>query len=131
MVIRGSCNCKAVQFTLETPPKMMGTCHCSPCRKSGANIFVFVQNRDLSWVSGKEAIGRYGPYENNKYTRCFCKICGTGLGEILSDSESLPINAHCLDDDLQIQNSFHEFVDDKPSWINICDDAKQFPKHPP
>jgi hypothetical protein len=31
---------------------------------------------------------------------------------------------------LTIQNQFHEFVAEKPSWYDICDDAKQFPGHP-
>jgi hypothetical protein len=29
-----------------------------------------------------------------------------------------------------LKNSFHEFVSEKPSWYEICDEAKQFAGHP-
>ena len=52
------------------------------------------------------------------------------LGEILSDENSFPINAHVLDEDPGVRNQFHEFVAEKPAWYDICDDAKQFEAHP-
>ena len=60
-----------------------------------------------------------------KHVRCFCRSCGAALGEILSEENSFPLVAHCLDDDPIVRNRFHEFVADKPAWYAICDDAKQ------
>ena len=34
-MIQGSCCCGAVKFELNAVPDMMGTCHCSRCRKLG------------------------------------------------------------------------------------------------
>ena len=68
-----------------------------------------------------------------KYGRCFCRDCGTSLGEILSDDDSIPINAHALDggvDALTVTNQFHEFVKEKPLWYVIGDNAKQYMGHP-
>ncbi|WP_417687916.1 GFA family protein [Roseibium sp.] len=109
---------------------MLGTCHCSRCRKLGASAIAFVRRDDLIWVSGRENIVRYQPPEPYKYLRCFCGICGTSLGEILSEDESFPIAANTLDFDLSVANKFHEFVAEKPSWYVIGDDAKQFEGHP-
>ncbi|PZT92067.1 MAG: aldehyde-activating protein [Citromicrobium sp.] len=109
----------------------MGTCHCSRCRKVGASTFVFVKKDDLLWISGREMVQRYEPEPPYKYARCFCRTCGTALGEIISDEPIFPIAANALDDDPVVRNGFHEFVAEKPSWYEICDRAKQFEGHPP
>jgi hypothetical protein len=62
--------------------------------------------------------------------RCFCKVCGTALGEIVSDQPNFPIAANALDADPGLRNRFHEFVAEKPAWYDICDTAKQFEGHP-
>lgn len=129
-MIRGSCNCGTVRFELTAPPMMMGTCHCSRCRKAGAGTFVLVARGSLNWIAGREAVASYLPEPPFKYARCFCRHCGTGLGEIGSDAETFPIAAHCLDDDPQARNRFHEWVSVKPAWYEICDAAKQFPENP-
>ena len=129
-MLQGSCCCGAVKFTLSDAPTMMGTCHCSRCRKMGASTFVFVKRDSFQLVSGADNIVTYIPEAPYKYNRCFCAHCGTALGEVTSTGESFPVAANCFDDDLDITNGFHEFVDDKPNWYNICDAAKQFSEHP-
>lgn len=129
-MIRGSCCCGAVRFELLAVPSMMGTCHCTRCRKVGASTIVFVKKDDLKWVQGKDQVQRFEPGAPYKYGRCFCKTCGTSLGEILSEADSFPIAANALDDKLDLRNRFHEFVSEKPGWYEIGDDAKQFAEHP-
>ncbi|MGR3759071.1 GFA family protein [Roseobacteraceae bacterium NS-SX3] len=129
-MIEGSCCCGAVKFELLAEPAMMGTCHCSRCRKAGASTIVFVKKEDLRWIEGKERVSRYQPAAPYKYGRCFCEICGSSLGEILSDEASFPIAANALDSELTVRNSFHEFVGEKPSWYRICDEAQQSQGHP-
>lgn len=129
-MIQGSCCCKAVKFELAAKPSMLGTCHCSRCRKVGASAIVFVKKEDLRWLQGKEHVALYQPQAPYKYGRCFCRICGTSLGEILSGEASFPIAANALDTPLDLKNQFHEFVAEKPDWYDICDAAKQFEGHP-
>lgn len=129
-MIRGSCCCGAIKFELSAAPSMMGTCHCSRCRKVGASTFVFIKKDTFRWIQGRELVSRYEPEPPFKYARCFCQKCGTALGEIESQQDSLPITANCLDDDPIVRNRFHEFVSSKPAWYEICDDAKQFQEHP-
>jgi len=109
---------------------MMGTCHCSRCRKLGASTFVFVNKADFLWIQGQEFVARYEPGAPYKYNRTFCKKCGTALGDIGAQEDSFPIVANCLDDDPIVRNEFHEFVADKPDWYEICDAAKQFQEEP-
>lgn len=129
-MIEGSCCCGAVKFELLAKPTMMGTCHCSRCRKVGASAIAFVKRDDLKWVQGREHVALYQPTAPYKYGRCFCKICGTSLGEILSEEDSFPIAANALDTEFGLKNQFHEFVSEKPSWYEICDGAEQSQGHP-
>lgn len=129
-MIKGSCCCGAVKFELSAEPSMMGTCHCSRCRKAGASTIVFVKKDDLKWIAGKQHVALYQPAPPYKYGRCFCGICGSSLGEILSEDDSFPIAANALDTPYGLKNQFHEFVSEKPHWYEICDDAKRSDGHP-
>ena len=129
-MIKGSCCCKAVQFELNERPDRLGMCHCSRCRKVGASALAFVKANTLRITSGRNLIAVYKATAQYQYSRCFCSVCGTALGELLSSSASFVINAHCIDSDIVMENAFHEFVADKPSWLAIGDSAQQFAAHP-
>ena len=108
---------------------MMGTCHCTRCRKVGASTIVFVKREHLKWIEGRDKVQLFKPEHPYKYGRCFCQHCGTSLGEILSEEDSFPIAANAFDSELNIKNRLHEFVSEKPSWYEICDDAEQSQGH--
>lgn len=129
-MIKGSCCCGAITFEISEPPSMMGTCHCTRCRKLGAGTFVFVKTSSIHITAGREQLAHYRPEAPYKYTRSFCKACGTAIGELDSAEASIPISANCLDGDPGVRNKFHEFVSEKPEWYQICDSAKQFSHHP-
>lgn len=129
-MLKGSCCCKKVNFEIHGTPVVLGTCHCSRCRKVGASTILLIKKESLIINSGKEEIATYLPEKNNKYKRNFCKNCGTALGEILSDEEIFPIPANSIDTDLPLAISFHEFVSEKPNWYEICDNVKQYSGHP-
>lgn len=129
-MIKGSCCCKSVEFELSKQPIVMGTCHCSRCRKIGSSVLVIVEKDSLKINKGLDVIGTYKAKPPFKYDRNFCTLCGTALGEILSAEKSFPISAQCLDNDPIVRNKFHEFVSNKPAWYEICDSAKQFLEHP-
>ncbi|MBW3098899.1 GFA family protein [Pseudohoeflea sp. DP4N28-3] len=104
----------------------MGTCHCSRCRKLGASSFVFVDRQAVKWVRGRDQVRSFTPPPPYRYRRTFCAVCGTSLGDILSEAESVLIPADTLDERPEIGNRFHAFVAEKPPWYGICDDAQQF-----
>ena len=128
--MKGRCCCGAVQFELTETPSMMGTCYCSRCRKVGASTLVFVKSESFKIIQGRDKISTYKAVPPYQYDRCFCSICGSALGEVLSDNESFPVVANCIDGDVGVENTFHEFVKEKPSWLKIGDTAKQFDEHP-
>jgi hypothetical protein len=96
----------------------------------GASTIAFVNKQDLRWVQGRDHVQVFKPTSPYVYERCYCKTCGTSLGEILSDADSFPIAANVIDTALNATNLLHEFVNEKPSWYEICDDAAQSAGHP-
>lgn len=129
-MLNGGCCCGAVRFELDETPTMMGTCHCSRCRKVGASTFVFVKSETLRITRGRHQIATFKAEHPYKYDRCFCSWCGSALGEIFSQQDSFPLPASCIDGEIGIENRFHEFVSEKPEWLKIGDTAKQFDLHP-
>lgn len=75
----------------------------------------FVKKEDLRWIAGKDCVQVFEPTAQYIYARCFCKVCGTSLGEILSTEGSFPIAANALDGDIELTNQSHEFVGEKPT----------------
>jgi hypothetical protein len=130
-VLRASCSCGTVTFSLSSPPAIMGTCHCADCRKSGASPFVIVKRSAFRMTSGDDAVVTRAPQAPHMRSRSFCRQCGTALGEITSASATFPVAANCLDDALHISNGYHEFVREKPTWVGIGDAARQFAESSP
>ena len=60
-MISGSCCCGDVTFELTKQPSMMGTCHCTRCRKVGASTIAFTTKEDFKLLSGAESIQLYPP----------------------------------------------------------------------
>jgi hypothetical protein len=129
-MLKGSCCCGAVTFELSKPPSMMATCHCTRCRKVGASVFVIAEADSFRWTGGEALVTRYAPEEGYRYSRAFCSRCGSSLGDAGSDQPTFAVSAHALDGDPIVRNRFHEFVVEKPDWLPICDDARQFGRHP-
>jgi hypothetical protein len=81
-VIRGSCLCGGVRFEIAGRPLWMSHCHCSRCRKVGGITNVTVRAEQFRLLQGRELIQRYRPERPYHLVRCFCRSCGSYLGEI-------------------------------------------------
>lgn len=125
-MIKGSCLCGKVRFEISGTPSSLSYCHCSRCRKA-AGVFsavVIGKADDFHLRSGDDLIGRYsGP--DSKFERCFCKECGTSLGDMSSGSIYV-VAASALDDDPKIRPSLHIHTASKPDWYEITDELRKF-----
>ena len=129
-MIRGSCCCGVVAFSIDTAPTFLAACYCSRCQKLGASPFVMVSSTSLSIESGRSEIVEFLPEPLFKYNRVFCGRCGTSLGEITSNGDLIPIPAICFDDPLTLPLRFIEHAATKPSWATIPDGVKVFEGDP-
>ena len=108
----------------------MSRCHCSRCRKSGSGATVAVRARDFHFLAGEELVARYQPPAPYTLVRCFCRVCGTPLGEPATNERGFPIAAGALDDDPGVRLALHEHVAEKAAWYEIDDALPKFPGAP-
>ena len=129
--IRGSCLCGGVRFEITGKPLWMSWCHCSRCRKVGGMANLVVRAADFHMLQGRELIARYEPEPPYHLVRCFCRVCGSYLGEPETNPKGFPIAAPLLDDDPGVRPVLHEHVAEKAPWYEILDGLPQYPGHPP
>ena len=129
-MFNGSCCCGAVRFSLSAKPVFLAICHCSRCRKLGSAEFFMVECDTFHWVAGKEFVAEYIPEAPFHYRRCFCRQCGSSLGEVLFADKQFPVAANSLDTDPGLPVWFHEHVASKPSWQLTHGSAKLFEGDP-
>ena len=125
-MIKGSCLCGKVKFEISGEPSSLSYCHCSRCRKA-AGVFSAVligKADDLQVTSGQEQIAKVLPGPEWKFERCFCKECGTSLGD-MATGDIYVIAASALDDDPGILPTLHIHTGSKPDWYQIDDDLKK------
>lgn len=147
MQLSGSCHCKAVTFSVESPhPAPYMRCYCSICRKTGGgggyaiNLgAVFESLR----VKGKENLRVYqamiedpqtGKTSKSSAERSFCGFCGSALW--VWDPrwpELLHPFASAIDSELPTAPTHnHILLDSKASWVPIdkSSDDKCFDGYP-
>lgn len=141
MKLKGSCHCKSVTFTVDSPhPYPFNYCYCSICRKTngsggyGVNIS---GNYQTLKVEGMEHVQIYqakidGQTSNAK--RHFCKHCSSGL--YLYDDrwpELVHPFASAIDTPLPTPPEHtHLMLDSKAEWVPINNNGndKCFAEYP-
>lgn len=131
MTIEGGCLCGAVRYEVNKPLKKAGNCHCSMCRKAhGAAFatFAVVEPGSARWTLGADAVGVYASSEKGR--RCFCKHCGSQVGELL-DGELRWITLGTVDGDPGVRPEGNMFAASRAPWYEITDGLPQFDGYPP
>ncbi|WP_063380803.1 GFA family protein [Pseudoalteromonas luteoviolacea] len=119
-MIRGSCLCSAIKFTILCEPKAVTACHCRMCQKHhGAAFAVFgsVPKTQLSIDEGKGLLASYN--SSNAIYRQFCQKCGSSLfwfgSEEYSDWISIALSS--LDDTYTVERIKHIHKASKVCWL--------------
>ena len=80
---------------------------------------------DLLVTEGHTEIAKVSPGPDWKFERCFCKECGTSLGDMAA-GDVYVIAASALDDDPGIRPTAHIHTASKPDWYEIDDSLQKF-----
>ena len=128
-MIKGACNCNAVQFEITRDVKDIYMCHCSICRKAtgtnGIGVLV-VANTDFKWQSGADHIATWKK-PNSDWQTWFCAVCGSKLpGDNDSERKFIPVGLITHGSE-QLKVRHHIWVDSKSSCDEIGDDGLQHP----
>jgi hypothetical protein len=125
----GGCLCGAVRYEADGDPSFAGLCYCADCRKasgSGAIPFMGFASTAVRF-SGETRQFRSKSIRGTDAVRNFCSVCG-GLvfgGEVGKDA-SHTIYAGSLDDPSLFHPTIAIFVRDRPAWVVLSPDLKQF-----
>lgn len=141
MLLKGSCHCGAVHFSVESPhPYPYNLCYCSICRKTAGgggfaiNLGALAETLD---VEGSENLSIYHARiddEKSNAERHFCSTCGSALW--IYDSrwpQQIHPFASAIDTELPVPpERTHIMLGSKASWVpvNVEEDDLQFEAYP-
>jgi hypothetical protein len=123
--VEGGCQCGAVRFRIDLPPKWCAHCHCSMCRRAhGAGFVTWVglESGRFRLLSGAAELKRY--QSSAQATRSFCGRCGTMLFfESARWSGEIHLTLAHLDSAEGITPQAHAYWSSRVPWVDLADDG--------
>ncbi len=123
-MLKGSCLCGDIEFTVTSAPKGASVCHCGQCRKQSGHVWAststhqdnlsFTASDTLRWFRASD-IARRG----------FCSACGSFLFWQHNDEDTISISMGALSEPTGLHLARHIFVADKGDYYDITDDLPQ------
>lgn len=121
----GGCFCGAVRYDVAGPLRGVVHCHCSQCAKLNGNFgshskalrahLQIIRDEGLAWY-------QISPDAR----RGFCGKCGSALFWDQTGQNAVGIIAGSIDPPTGLTTIGHIFVDSKPDFYEIADDAPKF-----
>lgn len=120
--VTGRCFCGGIRFEVLGPEKFACFCYCESCqRAAGAPVVAWatytrnsfeVTEGTMRWRESSPGV-----------TRGHCEHCGSAITyENEKRADDIDISINCLDDPEVPKLRAHIWTEDKPSWLQICDD---------
>ena len=119
LTLEGSCLCGTVQYQATGKPTRFYHCHCSRCRKSsgtGHATNLFLDEAQLVFTKGEDAVQRYKIPEAERFTRQFCSKCGSSVARFVPELNGIVIPAGSLDNDPPIMPQARIYWDSRAQW---------------
>jgi hypothetical protein len=127
-MIKGSCLCGKVCYSITGAVGEIVHCHCNTCRKAHGSAFssvASVQDTDFE-MTGKEHLQSFeSSAGKNRY---FCVHCGTQIYAKRNNTEHIILRLGSLDDDPKSREAGHIWLDDKASWYAMSADLPLYQK---
>jgi hypothetical protein len=124
-MMRGSCWCGGVRFTVAEPFVTLSFCHCTSCKRISGGVGTANGRARTEWVEvtqGRELLTTYQPEEGSAKT--FCSRCGSNLfGGGWPESEHTSVRLSSIDEGLEQRPEAHIFVRSKAPWETLPDDG--------
>lgn len=120
-MLTGSCNCKAIRFTVK-PTDRTAACHCGQCRKQSGHHWAsgVASEADLT-VQGE--VKWYASSESAQ--RGFCPTCGCFLFWKHNDEDIISYSLGVIDGPTGLSIKRHIFVAGKGDYYTIADGIPQ------
>jgi hypothetical protein len=124
-MLRGRCECRAVEYEVADEFVYAANCHCSNCRAgtgSAFKPFAGIQREKLTLTKGADNLLVWGDDRGN-HTRC--ATCGGLLYSVVRDGEWVHVALGSLEDEPSLKPTEHIFAGSKAPWFEITDDLPQ------
>ena len=122
--ITGACLCGAIRFEADGPPRRVTHCHCSMCRRAAgavAGTFAAFASERVRWLAEP---ARYD--SSDVAWRGFCPTCGSSVCfGFKPRPERTYIALGIFDDPAQFAAGFHDYRDEKVSWLHLDEDLPE------
>jgi hypothetical protein len=128
-LLRGSCECGNVRYTVADAFLYAANCHCSRCRAatgSAFKAFAGIERDKLELTNDAGALMIVGAEQLND-TRC--AACGSLLFSVVRDGAYVHVAMGSLVDAPTIRPTEHIFVGSKAPWFEITDGLPQFDEY--
>jgi len=121
-VLKGSCLCGAVRFTVTGAPFDPAACHCSQCRKWSGHVWAAA-------VVAQDGIEIAGPVRwyrsSERARRGFCPDCGSSLFWQESGSGNIDFALGAVDGPSGMHLERHIFTESKGAYYDLPDSEPQ------
>lgn len=133
--IEGGCLCGNIRYSSAAEPLMVLNCYCEDCRRNtgSTHSFNLVMPAGGVTVTG-DTVATYvdqNGASGQPFNRHFCSNCGTHFrSEGPAHAGIEMIKGGTLDRADSFPPAAHIWCEQKPFWIDLPEDAPQFPRNP-
>jgi hypothetical protein len=117
--LTGGCQCGAVRYRLDAPPREANICHCRMCQKALASpfgAFATLPRDKLMFTHGAPKL-----YQSSAIAeRSFCADCGTPLTYSGVNSHTVSVTICSLDDPNAVAPQSQLDADNAVAWLGAC-----------
>jgi len=127
-LMRGTCICGRVSFTVAGNLRAPDACHCVQCRKQSGHYFASTNvPRTALVLTGKENVSWY--QSSPSIRRGFCSTCGSFLFWDPPARDWIAVAMGAFDTPTATHLEKHIFVAEKGDYYEITDGLPQNPNH--
>ncbi|MFK7824273.1 MAG: GFA family protein [Oligoflexales bacterium] len=118
-MVKGSCFCGKIKYSISGKLFKGRSCHCSRCRKAfsaQASAYAQVDSNHFKWTCGQDLLTSYT--NNQGFGLQFCSRCGSTLCGI-HNNKVHGVTLGCLDGNPSIEIEHHIFIGSKAKWEKL------------
>jgi hypothetical protein len=133
-MLKGSCLCGAIRYTIDTPVTELRACHCPDCQKTsgaGGSVNAMIKSASFRITQGTPKQIRVKAASGRTLHRYFCADCGSPIySQRESTPENVTVRAGTLDDPPPMKITGNIWTRTARPWAWIDPASAQFPGQP-
>ena len=125
-MIRGSCLCGGVTYSITGKVSDIVHCHCIKCRKAHGSAFSSVASISLDNFSLKGEVNLKSFESSKGKHRFFCSTCGTQIYAKRDDKQNIILRLGSLDTNFPGEERAHTWISEGAEWYDLNKELTQY-----